>query len=1163
MNEIGLSSLDGQQWHDAEDKPGAQDIVTRVVIGTLDAKEPITITDGLWQQVLAHWPTITHLHLWSIAGLNALPALPAKLECLDIRHCRQIESLPALPDTLATLDLAGCTALKQPPSGATPSLRFLHLDGCTGLRASAINTKIGACPMLEELTLAGCTQLHELEEPASSDAPPLRKLVLKDCAKLHTLPDLSAFGRLNHLNLNGCAALAALPPLPILEDPDPPRAWHEPVRGLRYLVTQGCEKLREYRGLDLRPVHLSADADDNVIDTLRALHWLGQPPAELLSSKLLLLGSGRVGKTTLAKALQWADLDGEARKSERGQALDPRKGSASTHGIQFWPWRCAFALPHGGGQRHGRVHIWDFAGQEIYHNTHRLFAASGAVFVIVCCDRNTHATRLQREIDQQGLNGAEREAFERENEYREVRYWLDYVRAALGLKEDAAERLPVILVHSGAKGSKTDYLLQQAGPYRAAIEARTLPVLALDCTSEAFLDDADFKGLRAELARRLGASADQLGIRVPAFYRDVHATVEALLNDGRPHPEQAVFTFAKWRQHLIDALGQPSAAPDAFHGAREMGDGGTTAGSVVSGAAPTPTLPRARGRESDRAAPYPALAFQPSVLRAVTRHLHRIGQVFWLDEQAEGDVIVDQALGAKTIYSLCRSSTEADQMGRQGGLVSEEQLGRLLDEVKIARDAALDTSQLLQLLAKCGVCLPIGAGRWQALNPALLPPLNPAIRAAIGGQWFELLGQTPGYVNHSFRLSGDGGMQIGAADMQATLAWLLRYGLHDGDEGQRLPRWMALGEDASEAGPGKAEGERGPAIRWHPQYHFWRAGVQILWTPAFDREHRWRKDARTPAPGESPGDPFLLRIQYAPFDLKDARGERTLAYAGSLYLELLTRNEAGMAPRLCDALLAEGGPLAFFRDHYQIDDQRTDDLPAERIGHPRDDRMLPWQRARNPAEPRMRHDVAISVRGSDVDVAEPLYQALRRAGLEAYYYRDDERGKLHGDKERESGLVEIYDYLDQATCLILIGSNRYFDLSDATAHGGNIYCPVELAAAVASLQRDDRPRQAEQIFVLAVSREGDEFHWHAFDSKVKTTVQAFDAIVTARGKPHSLMQRKERDWVEAASDGIAGFVHDVGSQAKRAVFWNGRAETRDAAIAELVRRVRAALKAGD
>ena len=58
------------------------------------------------------------------------------------------------------------------------------------------------------------------------------------------------------------------------------------------------------------------------------------------------------------------------------------------------------------------------------------------------------------------------------------------------------------------------------------------------------------------------------------------------------------------------------------------------------------------------------------------------------------------------------------------------------------------------------------------------------------------------------------------------------------------------------------------------------------------------------------------------------------------------------------------------------------------------------------------------------------------------------------------------------------------------------------------------------------------------------------------------MQRKERDWVEAASYRIASFVHDVGSQAKQAVRWDGRAETRDAAIAELVRRVKAVLDGG-
>ena len=337
-----LSSTDGKDWTDihgqAVNAEGVEGRVTRVVIGELGKDKDIKNGAELLQEALSyHNQTITHLHLWNIKNLEYLPTLPPDLQCLDLRGCAALEELPDLPESLKTLDLEGCDALKKLPAGDTQKLCFLHLDGCTGLKPSAINSKLGACPQLEELTLSGCTQLRELanlEDLAGQDDPPLRKLVLKGCANLQILPDLSTFGRLNHLNLNGCAALKELPKLPILEDPDLPRKYFEPVRGLRYLVTQGCKSLREYRGLDLRPVHLSDHEDDNIIDTLRALHFLGQPPAKLLSSKLLLLGSGRVGKTTLAKALQWADFDEAERTTADGQKLNPCRGSSSTDDIE-------------------------------------------------------------------------------------------------------------------------------------------------------------------------------------------------------------------------------------------------------------------------------------------------------------------------------------------------------------------------------------------------------------------------------------------------------------------------------------------------------------------------------------------------------------------------------------------------------------------------------------------------------------------------------------------------------------------------------------------------------------------------------------------------------------------------------------------------------------
>ena len=65
------------------------------------------------------------------------------------------------------------------------------------------------------------------------------------------------------------------------------------------------------------------------------------------------------------------------------------------------------------------VHVWDFGGQEIYHNTHRLFASEGTVFVIVTTHRDTHTARLDKEIKDRRheTQAMSREEFETQNTY--------------------------------------------------------------------------------------------------------------------------------------------------------------------------------------------------------------------------------------------------------------------------------------------------------------------------------------------------------------------------------------------------------------------------------------------------------------------------------------------------------------------------------------------------------------------------------------------------------------------------------------------------------------------------------------------------------------------------------------------------------------------------
>jgi internalin A len=82
--------------------------------------------------------------------------------------------------------------------------------------------------------------------------------------------------------------------------------------------------------------------------------------------KLLLVGHGRVGKTSLSKAL-------------RGVAHDERE--PETPGIERNP------LNIRSGKSKITAHIWDFGGQEFLHQTHQFFFSERSIYVVVLSGR--------------------------------------------------------------------------------------------------------------------------------------------------------------------------------------------------------------------------------------------------------------------------------------------------------------------------------------------------------------------------------------------------------------------------------------------------------------------------------------------------------------------------------------------------------------------------------------------------------------------------------------------------------------------------------------------------------------------------------------------------------------------------------------------------------
>lgn len=89
----------------------------------------------------------------------------------------------------------------------------------------------------------------------------------------------------------------------------------------------------------------------------------------LYEAKLLILGEGGAGKTSLAKKIENPDYQLQA-------------DEVSTQGIDVIRW--SFPMKNG---ENFKVSIWDFGGQEIYHATHQFFLTKRSLYALVADTR--------------------------------------------------------------------------------------------------------------------------------------------------------------------------------------------------------------------------------------------------------------------------------------------------------------------------------------------------------------------------------------------------------------------------------------------------------------------------------------------------------------------------------------------------------------------------------------------------------------------------------------------------------------------------------------------------------------------------------------------------------------------------------------------------------
>lgn len=1022
---------------------GPQRGVRQIVLGKLEDKPVVeedkkTVIEPLPADFTVRFPDLTHLYLWNCKGLGTtLPRLPAGLKCLDLRGCAEIDELPTLPNTLETLDVADCTGLMSLPRGGLANLRWFHVDRAQALEAFSISYVLDGATSLEEFTASGCAQLKVLNLPKQEREAPvaehgairfpgkrLKKLVLAECTGLTVLPDLAPYRWLHHLNLNGCSALLVMPPLHVRFD----RTTQERM-GIRTLYSSRCLQLKEYKSLDIRAVHRSDDRNDdhNVAGTFRTLTRLGGQPAELVMSKALFLGSGRCGKTTIAKALVWASLNKEERELEQNiKRYAPDPDESSTHNIRFDLWRTRFVEPGKSVSdgKTGSLHMWDFGGQEIYHNTHRIFASQGSVFVIATTSEDEHEARLKKEDDED----ADSKENKRVNEYRELKYWFDYIRHALEIAtvaefEEKLQRgkvlVRVVFTGSDAAAWTEDKVEQtltaQAGPYGHLLNKHGgITIDRINFVPERNTPPVGgFTSLQSWIGHAAGRASDQLGVRIPKPYVDIAQRCESLLQDRRD--PKFDFDWEEWSQLVAGEL------PDT-----------------------------SRQGELDES------------VEAITDYLHRCGRVFRLKGKVDSQRVIYKQEGMiEKIYALTR---EVRMCGKsfhsplasltRRFFTSDEFRDVIVDHGSFnLRNQTIDADDwrfFLALLDQCDVCVKAGDGdKWMAIQHELLPTRDKSMEEDLTKGWFSVCRDADlPWRNHSYLLQGGkkGGL-LGHSDYRAVLAFFVRH--LNGE----VPR--QLFGDVEKNGA-KSEVDWNHRISYSEDCLFWNNGFLV------QLSRKTEEDA---------AEDVALAIQIEWLPAASADQPEVHKFEGGLRVQLLSADPDTFGPRLATLLRGKDAPLELFRqeieDLLEEGDELPKDTPLELLHQPRGTATIPWtvNLGNNSRTVRGRYAIALSYRGEQKELAKKIEGALRQQAWQVVHYYEK-----RPDTDDPRNMVAMYDALKNARVLIVIAAQDYFtspiapdSIDKKPKKTDNRYCPVELAEAVLALKENGGHRDASQL----------------------------------------------------------------------------------------------------
>ncbi|QLE54960.1 COR domain-containing protein [Nostoc sp. TCL26-01] len=365
-------------------------------IGQLSQMRSLDLRFNQLSSLLPEFGQLTNLQSLDLRS-NQLSSLPPEfgqltnLQSLDLRS-NQLRTLP--PEfgqltNLQSLYLSSNQLSSLPPEfGQLTNLQSLYLSSNP---LSSLPLEIVQLTKLQSLYLSS-NQLSSLP-PEIVQLTNLQSLNLRS-NKLSSLPpEIVQLTNLRSLNLNS-NKLSSLPPeivqLTNLRSLDlngnklsslPPEIGQ--LTNLRSLDLNSNKlsslppeigQLTKLKSLNLKSNPLESPPPEILKDGLKAIlnfyrQQLEQETDHIYEAKLLIIGEGGAGKTTLAQKIQNTNYQLQADEK-------------STEGIDVIQWK--FPLDK---DREFQINIWDFGGQEIYHSTHQFFLTKRSLYVVVADTR--------------------------------------------------------------------------------------------------------------------------------------------------------------------------------------------------------------------------------------------------------------------------------------------------------------------------------------------------------------------------------------------------------------------------------------------------------------------------------------------------------------------------------------------------------------------------------------------------------------------------------------------------------------------------------------------------------------------------------------------------------------------------------------------------------